>query len=224
MLSIALVSLGCGILFANLLSVALPSDALARWWWAGTVALWLSLLVPIVIAARRGTPRGLYRIRLSDIGWGFAIGVLLRLIDGGLSELFTGSATWPSYTLNFDDQLPATWWFGEFIGPVFIAPVIEELFFRGVLLVSVYRLVRKTVSNTSALGIAVLASSVVFVLAHMFTLGTSLPEAISLSLLGVILGTLVARTGRIWGAVVAHVVFNASFVVLALVGTVVGVG
>jgi membrane protease YdiL (CAAX protease family) len=45
---------------------------------------------------------------------------------------------------------------------------------------------------------------------------------ISLALLGVVGGLLVVLTGRIWPAVLVHIVYNGSYVVLALAGTFLG--
>jgi membrane protease YdiL (CAAX protease family) len=83
------------------------------------------------------------------------------------------------------------------------APLVEELFFRGLLLRSIQR----------RLGIvwAVGLSSVVFGLAHP----QALPAAglilvmVSLAALGMVLAVLIVRTGRLGAAIVAHAVFNA---------------
>ncbi|MGO3233789.1 MAG: CPBP family glutamic-type intramembrane protease, partial [Microbacterium sp.] len=44
-------------------------------------------------------------------------------------------------------------------------------------------------------------------------------ETVSLTLVGLTCGLLVLLTGRIWGAVLTHMVFNGAWVMLALVGT-----
>lgn len=74
-------------------------------------------------------------------------------------------------------------------------PVVEELFFRGLLLRALQRRVGP--------GWAVALSSVLFGLAHLQ--GPQLPALVAL---GVLLGLLVVRTGRLGGAIVAHAVFN----------------
>jgi len=52
--------------------------------------------------------------------------------------------------------------------------------------------------------------------------GLGVDEVISLSLLGLVCGLLVMLTGRIWPAILVHVVYNGTFVVLALAGTYLG--
>jgi membrane protease YdiL (CAAX protease family) len=83
------------------------------------------------------------------------------------------------------------------------APLVEELFFRGLVLLSIQR----------RLGIvwAVVLSSVLFGLAHP----QDLPPAglvlvmVSLAVFGVVLAVLTVRTRRLGPAIVAHAVFNA---------------
>jgi uncharacterized protein len=82
------------------------------------------------------------------------------------------------------------------------APLVEELFFRGLLLRSLQRHMRDWK--------AVLLSAVVFGIAH----GSALPvdavvlTMISLTVFGAILALLAIRTGRLGPSIVAHSVFN----------------
>lgn len=76
------------------------------------------------------------------------------------------------------------------------APVVEELFFRGLLL--------RTLRDRLGPIVAVAVSAVAFGLAHFQLL--QLP---ALVLFGVILGVLAQRCGRLGPAVVAHAAFNA---------------
>ena len=66
--------------------------------------------------------------------------------------------------------------------------------------------------------VAVVVSTGLFVLLHSLTGALAVDEVISLSLLGLVCGLLVVLTGRIWPAVLVHVVYNFTFVVLALAG------
>ncbi|MDF2492885.1 MAG: hypothetical protein K0Q58_1463, partial [Microbacterium sp.] len=63
-----------------------------------------------------------------------------------------------------------------------------------------------------------------FVLLHQLTgsLGATWAAGAAIALVGLVASALVLVTGRLWGAVITHVVFNASYVALALVGTVAG--
>jgi membrane protease YdiL (CAAX protease family) len=80
------------------------------------------------------------------------------------------------------------------------APVIEELFFRGLLLRSLLRRFGPTV--------AVVVSAVVFGLAHFEPL-----QLAGLILFGLVLGVMAERTGRLGPGIVAHAAFNAATVV-----------
>jgi membrane protease YdiL (CAAX protease family) len=80
------------------------------------------------------------------------------------------------------------------------APVIEELFFRGLLL--------RSLSRRFGPWVAIVGSAVVFGLAHFELL--QLPALI---LFGLVLGVLAERTGRLGPGIVAHAAFNAATVV-----------
>lgn len=76
------------------------------------------------------------------------------------------------------------------------APLVEELFFRGLLLRSLARWLGPVAG--------VVGSAVVFGLAHFEAL-----QLAALILFGLILGTLAYRTGRLGPTIVAHAAFNA---------------
>jgi hypothetical protein len=80
------------------------------------------------------------------------------------------------------------------------APLVEELFFRGLLLGSL--------SRRFGAPVGIIGSAVVFGLAHFELL--QLPALI---LFGLVLGVLVHRTGRLGPAIVAHAAFNAVTVI-----------
>lgn len=83
------------------------------------------------------------------------------------------------------------------------APIVEELFFRGLVL----RALRKRAGTV----VAVIGSSVLFGLAHPQDLpGDALALVmISLAVLAALFAVLVVRFGRLGPAIVAHAVFNA---------------
>jgi len=76
------------------------------------------------------------------------------------------------------------------------APIIEELFYRGLLMRSLERRFRQE-------WVAVGGSAVLFAASHF-----QLLQFPALVLLGVILGLLVQRTGRLGPAIATHMVFN----------------
>jgi membrane protease YdiL (CAAX protease family) len=101
----------------------------------------------------------------------------------------------------------AWWLLGAILAPALIAPVIEELFFRWLFQRSI----------PARLPFAILASANVFSLIHL--LGSySLCAAVTTSIAGITFGILAGRSGRLGSVIVAHVVFNASLVVVLLFG------
>lgn len=63
---------------------------------------------------------------------------------------------------------------------------------------------------------AVLVSTGLFVLVHVLVASITADQFLATTLLGLTCGTLVVQTGRIWGAVMVHIVYNATFLALAL--------
>ena len=215
LLAVALISVGASIVLGAGLQLLWRSP------WAATVATGLVMIgmaVPVVVALRGSRPAGLLRFRPADLLFGLGLGLLLRLVQGLLESAAGGSNALPSFT-RIDGRLAPMWPLVEVAAPVVLAPVIEEFFFRGVLLVAFYALLRRPVGAPAAGAVAVLVSTAAFVLGH--GLGGRLPVDVvaTLALLGLVCSLLVMLTGRIWGAVLVHATFNASFVALALAGT-----
>ncbi|KAA9131743.1 CPBP family intramembrane glutamic endopeptidase [Microbacterium caowuchunii] len=219
----ALISLGAGVLVATIVR-ELVGGTLGGW--IATVILWAAMIVPVVLAFARSVPRGLMRFRATDVLFGLVFGVVLRFVAGGLEQAASGRAAWPAYP-TVDGRLPGDWWFTDLAVPVVVAPAIEEFFFHALLLVALYTAFRRLTRQRVVAGFgAALVSTGLFVLLHELTgsLGVTWPSATTIALVGLVGSVLVLLTGRIWGAVLTHVVFNATFVLLALVGTLTGVG
>jgi uncharacterized protein len=217
LLAIALISLGIGVLFSALLGEsALPVGQATS-----VVVLWLGMLAPVVWAFTRSRPAGLLRFRALDVLWGVAFALALRLTQGWLAIAFGDSAALPSYPL-VAGSLSTDWWFTDLVSVVAIAPVLEELFFRAVIVVALFTVLRRGLGKPIAGVIAVLVSSGLFVVVHALNFGLDASQIAGIGILGIICAALVMLTGRIWGAVLVHVLYNASFVMLALVGTFLG--
>lgn len=122
----------------------------------------------------------------------------------------------PGRLTTVDGGLGGWWWLTALIGPVAIAPLLEELLFRGVVLVTVFRTAKRGLEGGI---LALIASTAMFVAIHAVVGMSRWDEPVYLTLVGLTAGALVLLTGRIWGAVILHVVFNGSWVVLALAGT-----
>jgi membrane protease YdiL (CAAX protease family) len=176
--------------------------------------LWLGLLgAPILAARRKG--RGVVedfglRARPLDVPVGVVIGVVSQLV------LVPGvSVPWILLLGKDLDQLSdsareladkATDPLGVVLLVLIVvigAPIVEELFFRGLLQRSLLR-------RTGPMA-AVAISSFVFGLTHF-----QLLQFPALVAFGAVLGTLAVRTGRLGPGIVAHMSFNA-VTVIALV-------
>ncbi len=215
LLGVALVSYGIAIVAAALLGAVWESP------WAAAVAVivvWAGMLVPVGWAFRRSRPAGLLRFRWLDLLYATVLGMLLRVVQGWVQQGSGGSRALPSYPL-VDDRLPLQWWITDGLGAIVVAPVVEEFFFRAVLLVATYTLLRRRIGRFAAAVVALLATTAVFVLAHTLTSPQAVDGVVAVSALGITCGLLVLLTGRIWGAVLTHAVFNATWVALALAGT-----
>ena len=104
-------------------------------------------------------------------------------------------------------SLSAGWQVVVIVSTVVLAPLCEELFFRGLL----QSMVRRWASPTVAIGV----SSVLFGIAHT---GDQPQNTPSLIVLGIALGIAYERSGRLWTSIGIHALFNACFVGLTLWG------
>ena len=209
--------LGAGILLATLAD-RLVGGALGSA--LSIAALWGGMLAAIILAFVRSRPRMLLRFHPFDLLYGVVLGVLLRFIQGFLEIAGTGTAAWPTAG-TLDGSLPASFWFDGVLAPVVIAPLLEEFFFRAVLLVAIYTAVRRMTDSRSWAGFAAIAvTTVLFIGLHLvFDIYTWWSVA-TLGIVGLVCAGLVVATSRIWGAVLTHIVFNGVAVAMLLVGTV----
>ena len=175
------------------------------------LGLWAGLLgAPLVATYRRGR-RDLgcdfgFRFVRRD-GWGAIAGavcqlavfpVLYLVLESIIGELDAGR---PAREL----AARASGWSFVVLAVLvtFLAPVIEELFYRGLVLRSLERRYGSTA--------AVVLSSVWFGASHF-----QVVQFPALFLLGVVLAILTVRSGRLGAAIAAHVVFNG--ITMAILG------
>jgi len=183
-------------------AAALSSVAIAQ------VGFWIGLLGAVVFTSRRGGTGSVaddfgLRFRKADVlvgglsGFGAQVVVVLMYLP--FQSLFDSK----------DLEQPARELADKAHGVTFIvfalviavgAPVVEELFYRGLLLRSLERYV--------ATGPAVVISGLVFGVTHFELL--QLP---ALALVGVVFAVLAVRAGRLGPAIWAHVAFNATTVI-----------
>lgn len=208
-------ALGAGILVSAAATQFIGGEAGG---YIGLFALWVAMVVPVAIAFRRSVPRGLLRFRAVDLLFGIVLGVALRIVQGWLAST-TGPQPFPSL-VTVNGQPAGLWLFDDLLAPGLIAPVIEEFFFHGLVLVAIFVSVRRIAKDQLVAGFAaLLLSTGLFVLAHAVVAPISWYNTVALVLVALVNGLLVLLTGRIWPAIVAHMVYNLSFFALALVGT-----
>lgn len=214
LLGIALVCAGLGVC-ATLVVPRVLSGAAGSV--VSAVVLWAAFLVPVMIGFARSRPRRLLSFRAVDLAYGIGFGVLLRLVQGWLEWAGSGTTGFPSF-----GSLGGSWWFTGLVAPALISPIVEEAFFRGVLLVCLYTLVRRVSDGRSAAIVAVLVTTGVFVFFHALSGAGAWWDVISTGFVGAVCATLVLATTRLWPAVIAHITYNGLWVALGIVGTLAG--
>jgi membrane protease YdiL (CAAX protease family) len=190
------------------------------------LVVWLPLLAAVLtfcfLFGSRSLSRDIgLRFRPLDLLWGLTLGVIARVVASILEIAAYGSMG--SAGAILDEPAHDLWWvFVMILAPVLVSPVVEELFFRGLVLRAV---ARSAIDNGAvrrwAFGIAVSVSAVTFALIHLINAGSptaALVIGLSTLLFGLGAGALAAVTGRLGGAIVAHVVFNALVVLPATLG------
>lgn len=130
------------------------------------------------------------------IAFGIAGQVLAALVYVPINLIWPGVTDSLSDPANNLTQDLSSWrWviFGLFVGV--IAPLVEEIFFRGFAL--------RAIASRYGVTAGIVGSGVLFGIIHITPLQT-----IALSALGLLLGWRATRTGRIGETVIAHSVFN----------------
>ncbi|MFJ4158976.1 lysostaphin resistance A-like protein [Microbacterium testaceum] len=214
MLGWAVCALGLGVTGAHLVELALPVDAAGD---AEQALVWLCFAVPIAVAFRRSRPLGLLRLRAMDVAYGIVFGAVVRGAQGIIGGLSGTPAPWPS-TFSTDGALPSSFPTQAVTGTL-VTPVLEEGFFRGVVLVCAFVLLRRFAGPAAAGVASVALSTTLFVLAHQLVGSPDAVDLATLALLGVTTGVFVLATGRLWPAVLVHVFFNATGFAMLAVGT-----
>ncbi|MGH1525398.1 lysostaphin resistance A-like protein [Leifsonia sp. L25] len=187
------------------------------------VVVWGPLLLAVAVGCARMVSRQL-RDRLAlharpvDLAWGLGGGLLARAVVLLATVVVSGQTGLGSSSAI--DGGPQGWQTIAAIAfPVVIGPLVEEVFFRGLLQRAVEAVCRVRMSARVATATAVGVSAVLFAALHVAVEGSpvltqTLTLGIATLVLGVVAGAIVARTGRLTGAIVAHMVFNAIAVAL----------
>lgn len=183
------------------------------------VGLWTGMVGAALLAShRKGAGRLAddfgFRVRWRDIGIGVVVALATQLLVlPGIALLLRPlvgepEVSGPVRDLVDKSQGPA--FIGLLLSVVIGAPIVEELFFRGLLL--------RSLQHRMPDWLAVALSAVAFGLAH----GSALPVdavvlvMVSLTVFGAVLAVLAIRTDRLGPGILAHAAFNL-FTILYLV-------
>jgi membrane protease YdiL (CAAX protease family) len=182
------------------------------WQMASLIPSWVGLLAGTWLFARmlgRATPGWRVEFDPSDLGQGVLWGVLLQIplipVLYTLITLIFGELESSGRALALTDRIDSPIKvIAIFLFVAVGAPVVEELFYRGLVQA---RLVDRF-GPTVGIGIA----SLIFGAVHF-----SWVELPALTLVGVVLGWLAWRSGRLAPAIIAHMTFNAFTLITLLV-------
>jgi len=166
------------------------------------VGLWIGFGGAAYAISRHGRHVG-FSIRLRD-GWYVALGLGLQLVLSAVYAVF--------HPKNFNQPVQhllgaGSGWLLVIPGimVVLVAPVFEELYFRGVVLRAFLALTRTEVPWVGV-AIAVVMDGLLFGLAHLGNDGwVQLP---GLAFVGMVLALVTVRNGRLGPAIVTHASFN----------------
>ena len=222
-----LLTLGLGIVAVGLLQIDIDDvDAVGTFSLLSAVVSYAAITAVVVLASRRkglGTLAADFGLRFRPID--IVIGIGVGLGAKVFAFVLTGVAvTLTNHTPESGNlQLsPSPLWIvlNGFLVAVIIAPFVEELFFRGLVLRAAHnRVLRRGGSAGRAALTAIWASALSFAALHLY----QSPDVTLLIILGgstLFLGLVNSRvtlsTGRLGAAIIAHAFFNGSSVVLAL--------
>lgn len=177
---------------------------------AGAAALFTGFfLYPSSIAKRKGYGSlkkdfGL-KFEWIDIPLGFSVAIVTIIGTaalGYLYEIVTGSAPQGNTSALSESSSSVLVLLAIVFTTVVVAPICEEVFFRGL----VMRSLQKKFDNTI---VSVAGSSLLFGVMHMMTGGSAAFVVISTSLFGLVFAALAVYTKRLGPAITAHAFLNA---------------
>lgn len=179
-------------------------------------SLWAGFMLAVFVAARAtlGGWRVLLPIQIrwkTDLPLAF---LLLIIVQGGsfvigLTFESMGISTKALGNTGFLNSVESPYLPYIVLATIFGAPIVEELFFRGVVL--------RVTSKTLGVVAGVILTSILFGMMHIqANLAASIYTVSVTAMVGMAFAVLRLRTGRLGTPIVAHVLFNAGGVALAL--------
>ena len=187
--------------------------ALATFGQSVSMGIW-----PVIVARWKGN--GVvddfgFRFRPVDLAWGVGVGFVLLVVAVGMGALLTeGLGVGEEESTNtqiISDAADTEALWVLVIAAVVLAPIVEELFFRGLCL--------RAIESRFGTTIGVLGSTVLFTIPHFTNpslAGTVVLFAI-IGLVGLGLAILTVKTRRLGPAIIAHALFNGVGVLAVLV-------
>lgn len=194
-----------------------PAAGSARWHMQN-VAQWFAQLgtaVLMIVLIRRARPHDAPRLRLGTGVW-VAVVALLIALPMVTVQLQAGHAVWvwlypnaPAPVHSTLEVLEKSAWgrWGQVQllgGAALVAPLVEELFFRGILLGVIYNYTRRGWP-------AIIGSAVLFGCVH-----AQPQDILPLVTLGIVLGYVRVRYAAVWPGIVLHMLFNIRTLAFAL--------
>lgn len=176
---------------------------------ASAVGLW-GVFLGFLRLLSRGVGSGSMRhdygfaFRLSDLWLGVPIGIVSQfgiglVVNWPLNKMFPGVFSTDDVerrAREMTDSAPGAWFLLLVVVVVVLAPLVEELMYRGLL--------QQGLANTWGGAAAVVAGAAVFAAVHLQPV-----EFPGLFAFALVLGLCYARTGRLGLPIIAHMAFNA---------------
>jgi membrane protease YdiL (CAAX protease family) len=184
-----------------------PDDVLYLWSTAIGGAVQYALILALVLLIARGVPRealGLRRPPSWGAAAGWIVGALVAIwVVGAILNVFLKAGEEQGLVPNGWDSSRAAPFVANFVVVALVAPVVEELTYRGL----GYAAVRDVLGDVGA----VLVTAVVFGLAH--GLVVALPV---LTIFGAILAIVRRKTQSLYPSIILHGVFNGAALIAAV--------
>lgn len=201
-----------GMFVASSLGVSTIGNGLAD----PVFGIWIGLALAVVTAFMAKGPAGIYQTRWSDLFWGVAAGAVLRLSQGiGDLALSVSFPTLASIGIGADVPAASV----SLLKLGIVGPVVEEAFFRGLVVVSLFVWLRGSLGPLVSGVVAALVSGGLFVSLHALLGVGDVRDALQLLAVGLMCSLLLLLSGRLAASIYAHVTYNCSFLVLASMGT-----